>query len=68
VRADGAGATKAFLADLCERNIEFSVGFPISIEEPSSGLVIAASSFSPFVATAHELANVRSVRWASIAG
>ena len=29
VRADSAGATKAFLAELTTRNIEFSVGFPI---------------------------------------
>jgi hypothetical protein len=29
VRADSAGATKAFLADLVERNIAFSVGFAI---------------------------------------
>jgi len=30
VRSDGAGATKAFVADLVDRNIEFSVGFAMN--------------------------------------
>jgi len=39
VRCDGAGSTKAFLADLVERNIEFSVGF--SADQTIRDLIVA---------------------------
>ena len=39
VRCDGAGSTKAFLTDLVERNIGFSVGF--SVDQTIRNLIVA---------------------------
>jgi hypothetical protein len=49
VRADSAGATKEFLGELVARNIEFSVGFPVTERCTTALCAIATGAWKPAV-------------------